>query len=64
MSIVLNVQMHRLGIIPGNVNTHQPLPTRHVTIGKNPEHRPIRRSLAIAAGFGGAMAAVGLRTLE
>ena len=64
VSIVLNVQMHRLGIVPGNVNTREPLPTSRLTISNHPEHRPIRRSLAIAVGFGGAMAAVGLRTLE
>jgi 3-oxoacyl-[acyl-carrier-protein] synthase II len=64
VSVVLNVQMHRCGIVLGNVNTHAPMSSECVTIRKKPEHRPICRSMAIAAGFGGATAAVGLRTLE
>ncbi|HEX4125896.1 MAG TPA: beta-ketoacyl synthase N-terminal-like domain-containing protein [Tepidisphaeraceae bacterium] len=64
ISIVLNVQMHRSGIVPGNTNTPHPLPARRLTISSQPERRPIRRSLAIAAGFGGAMAAVSLNALE
>jgi 3-oxoacyl-(acyl-carrier-protein) synthase len=64
ISVVLNVQMHRKGMIPANLNTPHPLPAGRVTIGQHIERRPIRRSLAVAAGFGGAMAAVGLITLE
>jgi 3-oxoacyl-[acyl-carrier-protein] synthase II len=64
VSVVLNAQMHRFGVIPGNVNTREPIHTDLVTIHEKTEHREIRRSMAIAAGFGGAMAAVCLRTLE
>lgn len=62
VSIVLNSIMHGRGVIPGNIHTTFPLPTRNATIPQQNHPRPIRRSLAVAAGFGGAIAAVSLRS--
>jgi 3-oxoacyl-[acyl-carrier-protein] synthase II len=62
VAVVLNVLAHRRGVVPPNVRTTQPLPARRVTIAPDACVRPVRRSLALAAGFGGAVAAVGLRS--
>ena len=64
VAVVLSRSMHLAGVVPGNVRTPCPLPTSAaVTIDTRPTVRPVRRSLAIAAGFGGATAALTLRTL-
>jgi len=63
VSIALNALAHRHGTIPPNVRTTRPLPCRATTISPTAERRQVRRSLALAAGFGGATAAVGLVTL-
>ncbi len=63
VSVVLNCMSHQTGIIPGNVQTLQPMESSSVEIRTQPTHRKVERSIAIAAGFGGAMAAVGLRSL-
>jgi 3-oxoacyl-[acyl-carrier-protein] synthase II len=60
VSVVLNVMAHRHGIIPPNPQTHQPLPTTNVRLSTQIVHRPIQRSIAVAAGFGGQIAAVSL----
>ena len=62
VSVVLNVLSHRTGVVPPNVRTDDPLPTRRLSICRNPVRRNIARSIAIAAGFGGAIAAVTLRS--
>ena len=62
ISVALNCQAHATGVVPPNVRTHDPLPTRRVLLSRDPVRRPVRRSIAIAAGFGGAMAAVSLVT--
>jgi 3-oxoacyl-[acyl-carrier-protein] synthase II len=62
VAVVLNCLSHRTGIIPGNIRTTRPLPTHHASIAQEPAQRPIRRSLALAAGFGGAMGAVSLKS--
>jgi 3-oxoacyl-[acyl-carrier-protein] synthase II len=59
VSIVLNCLAHRGNKIPGNINTPNPLPTR-LKISRDPQQLPIRRTLAVASGFGGALAAVSL----
>ena len=63
VSVVLNCMSHQTGIIPGNVQTPQPMESSSIEIRTQPTHRNVERSIAIAAGFGGAMAAVGLRSL-
>jgi 3-oxoacyl-(acyl-carrier-protein) synthase len=60
VSIVLNCVAHRTGTIPPNVRTQNPLPAQYATIAKQMVQRPIHRSVAIAAGFGGAIACVGI----
>ena len=60
LSVVLNCQAHATGTVPPNVQTRDPLPTSGVTLSRDAVRRPVRRSVAIAAGFGGAMAAVSL----
>jgi 3-oxoacyl-[acyl-carrier-protein] synthase II len=62
ISLVLNVFMHRLGTIPPNTNTTRPLEIAEARIESIRVDRRIRRSLSIAAGFGGATAVVGLQT--
>lgn len=60
VSVVINVLCHRAGLVPPNVNTHHPLPARHVQIDPHAVARPIQRSLAAASGFGGPAAVVSL----
>jgi len=60
VSIVLNCLAHRHGTVPGNVQTTEPLETRQLRINANITQCQIRRSLAIASGFGGPTAVLGL----
>jgi 3-oxoacyl-[acyl-carrier-protein] synthase II len=60
LSVVINCHTHATGTIAPNVQTRDPLPMTRVSISREPVHRPVRRSLAIAAGFGGATAVVSL----
>jgi 3-oxoacyl-(acyl-carrier-protein) synthase len=62
ISVVLNCLSHRTGIIPPNVQTRHPIATRNTTISLETVQRPVRRSIAVAAGFGGAIGAVALRS--
>ena len=64
VSVVLNVIAHRTGRVPGNVRTVDPLPTRNLKISAAGSRRRVRRSVAIAAGFGGAIAAVSVRAVR
>jgi 3-oxoacyl-[acyl-carrier-protein] synthase II len=63
VSIVLNCLSHRYGLVPPNVRTLHPMPTR-LTLRRDVISHPIRRSVALAAGFGGSMAAVTLESIE
>jgi hypothetical protein len=58
--VVINCQAHATGTVPPNTQTLDPLPATRVSVSRDAVRRPIRRSLAIAAGFGGATAVVGL----
>jgi 3-oxoacyl-[acyl-carrier-protein] synthase II len=62
VSIVLNVEMHRRGIIPPNAGLLDPMSIYHARIEGRAVERRIRRSVAMAAGFGGATAVVGLQS--
>jgi 3-oxoacyl-[acyl-carrier-protein] synthase II len=64
LSIVLNCQSHAAGVVPPNVRTTEPLPTRNVAIPQAITRRPIGRSLAVAAGFGGPTAVVSLTSCQ
>lgn len=63
VSVVLNSLCHGRGEIPGNINTLTPMPMGRLMLDRSPVARRVGRSLALAAGFGGAMAAVTLRSL-
>jgi 3-oxoacyl-(acyl-carrier-protein) synthase len=60
VSVVLNVMAHRTSDIPPNVRTTDSLKTRQLAIPPEASRRRVERSLAVAAGFGGAIAAVSL----
>jgi 3-oxoacyl-[acyl-carrier-protein] synthase II len=60
LSVVLSCMCHTTGIIPPNVRTTEPLPAGRVRIPNVTTRQPVRRSLAIAAGFGGPTAVVSL----
>jgi 3-oxoacyl-(acyl-carrier-protein) synthase len=61
VAVVLNCLAHGRGVVPGNIRTIRPLQSRHAEIRISPVERPIARSIALAAGFGGPAAAVTLR---
>jgi 3-oxoacyl-[acyl-carrier-protein] synthase II len=58
VSVVLNLQSHRHGVTPPNIATQNPMPTRHVQLNREAAKASVRRSLAIATGFGGPTAVV------
>jgi 3-oxoacyl-[acyl-carrier-protein] synthase II len=60
VSVVLSAVMHERGLVPPNVQTRSPLPTQHVRIARHAVATPVRRSIAVAAGFGGATAVISL----
>jgi 3-oxoacyl-[acyl-carrier-protein] synthase II len=60
VSVVINVMSHREGIVAPNARTTRPMPARNVKILRESTRRRIRRSVAVAAGFGGQIAAVSL----
>jgi 3-oxoacyl-[acyl-carrier-protein] synthase II len=60
VSIVLNCLMHRDSVVLPNTQTCRPLPTRRVAITRERVTRQIRRSLAVASGFGGSLGVVSL----
>jgi 3-oxoacyl-(acyl-carrier-protein) synthase len=60
LSVVVNCQAHATGVVPPNAQTRDPLPVARVGLSREVVRRSIRRSVAIAAGFGGATAVVSL----
>lgn len=60
VSVCINCQAHATGTVPANAQTRDPIPTTRVNLLSGPARHAIRRSLAIAAGFGGATAVVSL----
>ena len=60
ISIVINVLAHRHGIIPPNARLEHPIAGDGLRIEAVPVSRPVYHSIAIAAGFGGHIAAVSL----
>jgi 3-oxoacyl-[acyl-carrier-protein] synthase II len=61
VSIVLNCMAHQTSNLPSNVQTHNPIDIPPMLeLSREVVRRPIHRSVALAAGFGGAMAAVSL----
>lgn len=64
ISVVLNFMSHRTGLVLPNVRTSNPLPARRVAIPRGISRRSVERSVAVAAGFGGAMAVVSLHSVD
>jgi len=62
VAVVLNCLCHRTGKVPGNVRTSSPLSSDCVEIPRDATRHVVSRSLAVAAGFGGPVAAVSLMT--
>jgi 3-oxoacyl-[acyl-carrier-protein] synthase II len=60
VSVVLNAQMHRHGVVPPNAGLQMPIELRQGELRADAVEREVRRSVASAAGFGGAVAAVSL----
>jgi 3-oxoacyl-[acyl-carrier-protein] synthase II len=60
LSVAINCQAHASGTVPSNIQTRDPIPATRVTLARDVVRRSIRRSVAIAAGFGGATAVVSL----
>jgi 3-oxoacyl-[acyl-carrier-protein] synthase II len=60
ISVAINCMSHRQQTIPPNIRTDSPLPTQRIQISREICRRCIHRSIAIASGFGGALAAVSL----
>jgi 3-oxoacyl-[acyl-carrier-protein] synthase II len=64
VSVVLNCEMARRGRVLPNVQTRNSLPTRRVVLSRDSRPARIRRSLAIAAGFGGPTAVVSIESFD
>jgi len=60
VSVVINWMAHQAQIVPPNVRTESPLLAMRVRIRRDKCSRAIRRSVAIASGFGGALGVVSL----
>lgn len=60
VSVVINCLAHRNGIIPPNVRSEHPLKLNRLRLDRSASRRSVRRSIALAAGFGGPVAVVSL----
>jgi 3-oxoacyl-[acyl-carrier-protein] synthase II len=58
VAVAINCLSHQHGIIPPNIRTTQPLPTDGPRLSAETVQMAVRRSVAIAAGFGGPLAVV------
>ncbi|HWB54650.1 MAG TPA: hypothetical protein VG722_10675, partial [Tepidisphaeraceae bacterium] len=64
VAVAINCMIHQLGQVPGNVCTNSPLKTKKIELRQGITNSRIRRSVALASGFGGAMAVVGLEAFD
>ena len=60
VSVVINVMCHRHGVVPPNIRTTEPMAAEKVVLSHELIRRRVQRSVALAAGFGGPLAAVSL----
>jgi len=60
VAVAINVICHRRGIVPPNIRTIDPIAAGKVDINVSATRRSVRRSVALAAGFGGPIAAIRL----
>jgi 3-oxoacyl-[acyl-carrier-protein] synthase II len=58
VSVVINCLCHSHGMVPGNVRSKEPLAVGGLRFSSGAAQRRIERSVALAAGFGGPLAAV------
>jgi len=63
VSVILNYLIHSHGIVPPNATTPSPIDSGRLRIEPQSMPRRVNRSLAISAGFGGAIAAMAFKTL-
>jgi 3-oxoacyl-(acyl-carrier-protein) synthase len=63
VSVVINCLCHLHSKVPPNVRTTHPIPMKNVQFPNKTLNRPVARSLAIAAGFGGPLAVVSCSNL-
>jgi hypothetical protein len=52
--------MHAKRVIPPNVQTRKPIATKRVSIASGAKVQATRRSICVAAGFGGPTAVISL----
>ncbi len=62
LSAVINCLCHTHGKVPANPRSSNPLPTPTLRFPHEPINHPIRKSLALAAGFAGPLAGVSFST--
>ncbi len=60
ISIAINSLAHQSQMIPGNIHTRDPEPTKKLVIPTTAQKLDIHRSIAIASGFGGPVGVVSL----
>jgi 3-oxoacyl-[acyl-carrier-protein] synthase II len=64
ISILINWLCHQRSIIPPNPNTTRPMTTKGVCLSNQVQRQAVRRSIALATGFGGSCAAASLVSLS
>ena len=58
LSAVLNCMSHTHGVVPPNIRSTQPLPMTNLRFSRDAVRHRIKRSMSLAAGFGGPLAVV------
>jgi 3-oxoacyl-[acyl-carrier-protein] synthase II len=64
VSVALNCLCHGRDCVPPNVRTRRPMEMEGVRLSTGVVRREVRRSVVVASGFGGAGAAVALRSVS
>ena len=62
VAVAINCLMHRTDVVPPNIRTTQPIGAHRVRILTRGHCRQVSRSLVLAAGFGGPLAVVVLKS--
>jgi 3-oxoacyl-(acyl-carrier-protein) synthase len=63
VAIVLNTMIHQQAMVPANPRTTDPLQTEHSLVLSTPWSGPVRRSITLASGFGGALGGIRLESV-
>jgi 3-oxoacyl-[acyl-carrier-protein] synthase II len=64
VAVVINVMCHQSGMVPPNIRTTDPVAANKVDIKRTATSRSVQRSIALAAGFGGPIAAISLTSQD